>query len=485
MKDLFSTRLQKLWAVFLLVNVLFISSCSNDKEDPVALPPEFAWTSQLDTSTPVFIIPGKTYQLEYTVKNAQSLNIGTLPEGWNVVLDENNHTLNIQATDNAVSKTKLTVNIQGEGEQKTSTEISLYCLNSFDDPNGTFVLNEGNMTTENGSLTYITPDGYVIDDAYKAVNESELGNVAQDMAFCNGKIYIISQNGDTNAVGSHFDNDGMLIVVDAKTLKKEIAFSNAELPGINWPSHIAVVDEQHIYIRDNEGIKHLNMTSKELKLVVGTEQAPKCQFFAKNGKVYTYKPGLISGIIEINPEDDSVKKVNFPYSLVCQINEVLGIKPASDGNIWIMSFGAGKSAINKFNPETREIIQRQISVKPSIGSSGMGFAVKGNEFYYADGTTIYRMKFDENPELDYTNGLETEENLCDLNTLDTNAGLLYNSIAVHPKTGLVYINTIKSFAQFQSNQIWAFNFDANKDIPAAKYENYTNFPAGTYFYPEN
>lgn len=46
-----------------------------------------------------------------------------------------------------------------------------------------FVLNEGNMTTENGSLTYITPEGYVIDDAYKAVNGTELGNVAQDMAF--------------------------------------------------------------------------------------------------------------------------------------------------------------------------------------------------------------------------------------------------------------------------------------------------------------
>lgn len=111
-----------------------------------------------------------------------------------------------------------------------------------------------------------------------------------------------------NAVGSHFDNDGMLIVVNAKTLKKEIAFSNAELPGIDWPSHIAVIDEQHVYIRDNEGIKHLDMSSKELKFVEGTEQAPKSQFFTRDGKVYTYKPGLISGIIEITPEDDSVKK---------------------------------------------------------------------------------------------------------------------------------------------------------------------------------
>lgn len=288
-----------------------------------------------------------------------------------------------------------------------------------------------------------------------------------------------------NAVGSHFDNDGMLIVVNAKTLKKEIAFSNAELPGIDWPSHIAVIDEQHVYIRDNEGIKHLDMSSKELKFVEGTEQAPKSQFFTRDGKVYTYKPGLISGIIEITPEDDSVKKILFPYTLSCQINTVLGIKPADDGDIWVMSFGAGKSAISKFNPTTRETIQRQISVQPSVGSSGMGFAVKGNTFYYADGTTIYQMNFNDDPELDETSGLDSEEILCDLNTLDNNAGMLYNNIAVHPKTGQVYINTIKSYAQFQTNQIWAFDFNASKDAPAAKYENYTNFPAGCYFYPEN
>lgn len=485
MKDLFSSKLKKLWTILLLVNALFVTSCSSDKEDPVALPPEFEWTTQLNATDPVFIIPGQSYKLEYTAKNTQSISISTLPEGWSAQVDESNHSISVQASENATSKTKMVVNIQGDGEQKTSAEINLYCLNSFNDPNGTFVLNEGNMTTENGSLTYITPEGYVIDDAYKTVNGTELGNVAQDMAFYNGKIYIISQNGDTNAVGTHFDNDGMLIVVDAKTLKKVTSFSNSELEGIDWPTHLVVIDEDHIYIRDNEGIKHLNMSSKELKLVEGTEQAPKCQFFAINGKVYTYKSGLIGGIIEITPEDDSVKKVNFPYSLSCQINEVLGIKPADDGNIWIMSFGAGKSAINKFNPATREIIQRQISIKPSVGSSGMGFAVSGNEFYYADDTTIYRMKFDENPELGYASGLDAEENLCDLNALDNNAGLLYNSMAVHPKTGFVYINTIKSFAQFQTNQIWTFDFNTSKDTPVAKYENYTNFPTGTYFYPEN
>lgn len=119
------------------------------------------------------------------------------------------------------SKAKLTITATGEDTQKVSKEVTLCCLNFFDDVNGTFVLNEGNMTTENGSLTYVTADGYVFDDAYKTVNGSELGNVAQDMAFYGDKIYIITQNGDVNAVGKKFENDGMLIVVNAKTLKRK------------------------------------------------------------------------------------------------------------------------------------------------------------------------------------------------------------------------------------------------------------------------
>lgn len=153
------------------------------------------------------------------------------------------------ATENAQTQATLTLTATGDGAE-TAVSVDLYCLNAFDNPNGAFVLNEGNMTTENGSLIYISPEGYVFDDAYKTVNGTELGNVTQDMAFHDGKIYVISQNGDENAVGTKFENDGMLVVMDAKTLKKEVSFSKEQLSALDWPTHIAVLDEQHIYIRD-------------------------------------------------------------------------------------------------------------------------------------------------------------------------------------------------------------------------------------------
>ena len=52
MKVLFNMRLKTLWAVILFVNVLFFTSCSDDKDSPVALAPEFEWITQLDETTP-------------------------------------------------------------------------------------------------------------------------------------------------------------------------------------------------------------------------------------------------------------------------------------------------------------------------------------------------------------------------------------------------------------------------------------------------
>ena len=472
-----------LWGILLLTVSLFVGSCSKDSKETIAPAPEFELVTEMDGTNPLFVSPDQVFKIEYNAKNIKSVTTSTLPEGWTAEIDESGKYINVKATANAASKAKLTITATGEDTQKVSKEVTLCCLNFFDDVNGTFVLNEGNMTTENGSLTYITADGYVFDDAYKTVNGSELGNVAQDMAFYGDKIYIITQNGDENAVGKKFENDGMLIVVNAKTLKKEMAFSKQELSELDWPTHIAVLDEEHVYLRDNKGIHRLDTKTKKLTTVEGTSGAPKSQFVTMNGKVYTYKTGALGCILEISSDKDSATKINFPYRTEISITQVLGIQAAEDGNIWVMVFGFGKTAVSKFNLESKKMIQRQISVKPSAGSSGVAFAANGTDVYYADGTTLYRLKFNDDESLKASSGLEAETNLVDISTLDDNAGLLYNGLGIHPVTKYVYINSIKSYPLFTQNQIWAFNFDNSAETPVAKYENYTNFPAGFFFAP--
>ena len=62
---------------------------------------------------------------------------------------------------------------------------------------------------------------------------------------------------------------------------------------------------------------------------------------------------------------------------------------------------------------------------------------------------------------------------------------LMRSVAYNLVKLPVYINSIKGYAQFTENQIWSFDFSASTDIPVAKYENYTHFPAGFFFAPNN
>lgn len=485
MKSVTFFRMKSICAVMLVALAVLVGSCSKENGGTVGLPGSFKWITEINSEQPVFVAVDTPLKLEYATENVKSVTVGELPQGWTATVDEAAGSVTLTATAQAEQKVNVQVKVLGADDKEVVESVALYCLNSFDNPKGTFVLNEGNMTTENGSLTYITPEGYVIADAYKAVNGTELGNVAQDMAFCNGKIYVIAQNGDLNAVGTKFENDGMLVVMDAKTLKKEAALSKTELADLDWPTHIAVLDDQHIYIRDNAMVRRLDLATKKLYPVSGTNNAPKSQFLVIGGKVYTYKGGALPGLVEISAESDAAKSINFPYKkgeIQYQISQVLGTRAAEDGEVWVMGWSVGVGSANafigKFDPTTKKMTQKLIGVKPFVGASGVTFANKGNKLYYADGTTIYCLNFDA------AEGEEAESVVTDLNNIDVNAGMLYNGISAHPVTGLIYINTIKGFAQFTQNQIWAFDFDANTEEPVAKYENYTHFPAGFFFYPE-
>ena len=73
----------------------------------------------------------------------------------------------------------------------------------------------------------------------------------------------------------------MLVVMDAKTLKKVASFGKKQLSTLDWPTHIAVLDEQHIYLRDKVGIYRLDISDKEnptLTKIEGSDGAPQTPF---------------------------------------------------------------------------------------------------------------------------------------------------------------------------------------------------------------
>lgn len=499
----FTGLIKKSWIVlFVFTATLLMGSCSvgkgpledgsvpeggtqngvNDStvvETPASI---FEFTTKSDGNNPFFVVPGNDFVLEYSGEKYSGVEAAELQNGWSVDVDESACKVTVKADAEAVRDVKIVFKARNNGGKEVDNKYGFYLLNSFDDPKGAFVLNEGNMTTENGSLTYITPEGYVVDDAYKTVNGTELGNVAQDMAFCNGKIYVISQNGNENAVGTKFDNDGMLVVMNAKTLKKEKAFSNEELSGLYWPSHIAVLDESHVYIRDNKDNKgsiwRLDTNTGSLVHLDGSEGAPRTPFVVKGGKVYTYNnSGYLSKLISIDTSSDKISTVNLPS----YTNKVYQIKDAEDNSIWVLAKVTDRESpnwvikVDLSNPSARNAPYRKLPILPSPdwNTSGNYFTSYNNTVYYNDGTSIYSFPFD----------IEESEpvELVNLSELDENAQKLYNGMSVNLSDGHFYINTIRGVGPFYTtNSVWVFDINGSWSSPINKYDNYTNFPAGIF-----
>lgn len=466
-------------------------SSSDDTSEPIS-ELKFELLTEIQDNAPIILASDGKFKLLFEAENANSVDFDNLPLGWHAEVNDAESYIEVTSpthhADASGGLLTLTLRAQGDGNQELRREIEFYWIKSFDDPRGTFVLNEGNMTSENGSLMYITPEGFVVENAYKLVNGTALGNVCQDMSVRDGKIYVISQNGEKNAVGTELQNDGMLVIMDAKTLKKEKSFLASELPELTWPSHIAALDPQHVYIRDNGAadgdsgkgkIWNLNTETGVLTAIEGTEGAPKSPFVTMDDKVYTFKSTFVSAYAwEIGKDQNSIRKIQFPWHW----KSVEAIQAAENGQLWVMASTYGTQLISKFDLATKKVlVKKNISHNPHAGSSGRSFVAKDAMVYYAFDTAVYRLSFEDNLTTPDDAPFEAEE-MVDVLTLDTNAREFYNGLGVHPVTGNVYVNTIKGVGGFYTtNQVWVFDFKANQNEPVFKFEDYTKFPAGVFF----
>lgn len=257
----------------------------------------------------------------------------------------------------------------------------------------------------------------------------------------------------------------MLVVANSKTLKKEAAF-NDELQELSWPTHIAVLDEEHIYIRDNNGVHCFNSASKSLTKIEGTAGAAKNRMAVAGNKVFFIQNNKLSVI------EKGQNKVSKSIDMGASIT---GIIRSADGNLFVATNG-NPGKISKINSSNYEVIKSNEVTEGSL-SAGMGatpsITAIGNLLYYSGaGTVIYRHNF------------ETGESkrMIDAKDVVNNSNMVYNNIAVHPITGRVYMNTIKGYGwDFTINNISVFKPEGDALVLEKNYEDHTRFPAGIFF----
>lgn len=322
---------------------------------------------------------------------------------------------------------------------------------------GTFVLSEGSMSA--GSLTFISPRGKVIDNAYELENGEKLGVISQDLFIKNNKLYIVSQNGGNGG--------GYLTVVNAETLKKEQYFQY-ELDGkVSRPTHVAVLDDDDIYLRDGKGIKRFQPSTGSVTLIEGSERARINTMVVSNNKVFST---IGKDVIVIEQGKNSISHtIKFEAT-------VSGIVKASDGNLWVSDANGNIHKINTndyteignnyVGDEAKNTLSAGWASTPSITAKGDTLYTNGS------GTKIYRHVFSTG---------ETKL-MVDVKDMVENANIVYNTTAVNPRTGEVIFNSIKGYSpDHKINNISVFDFSGEEPTLNANYENYTEYPAGIFF----
>lgn len=157
-------------------------------------------------------------------------------------------------------------------------------LGGYASPDGVLILNQGAPRLENGSVTWISPDGVVEQNVYRTVNGSACGNTSQDLYLYGNKIYIMSNNTEVPDLGNSEPGDGSIVIVNAETFQREKVFQFKDLmfhkpegslevvdmlPLTTPLENLAVIDEHNLFLADGQGMFRLDTETGVLTIVEG------------------------------------------------------------------------------------------------------------------------------------------------------------------------------------------------------------------------
>lgn len=331
--------------------------------------------------------------------------------------------------------------------------------------NGVFVLNEGSMGNEDGSLIYLSSDGKVVSDFYFMVNNKRLGDVTQDMAFYGKNTYVISQR-------EKADTDGRLTVFDSKTMKKEANYLT-ELTALMNPTHLVVLDDSHIFIRDGKGIYRFDRLSKKLTFVDGTTGATQKTMVTARDKVFAARDNKV---LVIDKNADRVEKV------VTLDARVSGLQPLGGDKLYVSVCDPGFDLIYLLRLSDYSVIKKNKIDKPESVSDSYEWRGTGSTSYIAaDGDAvyltcgdfaIYRHQFEKG----------TTEMVFNLRSVNPRHSVVYQGPAVHPVTKHIFLNSLLGYGKdYKTNTVYEVEMTDDGGKLVRRFDNLTRFPAGFFF----
>lgn len=294
--------------------------------------------------------------------------------------------------------------------------------------NGFFVLNQGNFTSGNASLSFFSEDSVkMINNLFYKRNNAPLGDVAQSISFWSDEAFIV------------VNNSAYIYVIDAHT-----GHFKRKLTELNSPRFIQFIDTDKAYISDFQlkGLFVFNPTTMQPLGIIETGKTTEAmvrvdnEVFVTNWSAYNNKStNSTVQIINANLDQliDSIVVAKEPNSIVVDKNK----------KIWVLCSGGFMNdeipALFRIDPSGRNIEKRYNF--PVLESSPEQLHINraGDELYYLNGD-VFNMHIDED-QLPATPVVRA-------------SGRNYSALAVHPDDQYIILSDAGNYVQ----NGWVFRF---------------------------
>jgi hypothetical protein len=391
--------------------------------------------------------------------------------------------------------------LSGEQNETRSEKIAIVGEDYLGIQGGVYVLAEGNMTDENGTLSFIDASDTTLFD-YPAQNWvlgapklPEMGNVAQDLFIANNRMYIVSQNGNavTELGVKH------LLMTD-RTLTDTLSSNPGDYFSDSWsgnnPTHLAVAGST-IYVRTNDGMvitdtsTFIDDSAPPTPLDgISTPSRTRMAMINDGGTKYLYVGSENNMVYRINTTNNFVEKIVVEGTVA----GLVAVRRDNKATQYVYAFGitssttAVLSKITGTNVDTLMI--NGAPLDPGLFIPSVGLCC------YAGGAqdTIYFRSNNWNPTTIYRYATATGD-LLPIYTvpddIDPNAQIIYGDLGVDQRTGDVYFGYVGDWGDYatvngigrlrKGNPNSIQEFKASALLP---YKIDTRFTAGIYFNDE-
>ena len=258
--------------------------------------------------------------------------------------------------------------------------IGLSCAKNSETPSGSFLtgdgvflINEGNFTAGNGSLSFYSYDSLKIyNDLFEKVNGRPLGDVPNSMELKNDLAYII------------VNNSGKIEVIKTSTLESVNTIS-----GIISPRNIAFTSSAKAYVTSmySDSLVVINLNSNTISGYISLRRSSESIIIAGEK---AYAANWVGGsevmVIDTNSDKvvDSIAVGIEPESMVLDKN----------GMLWVLCNGGwareNYAELDAINTATGEVVKKIVFPSKQESPSCLKINGEGDTLYYLE-TGVRRM----------------------------------------------------------------------------------------------